>query len=73
MVAVAAAPRMIWGTSLVLMLAFIFLCQGGFTFGSSDSERVLSVHYICMSIAWPVRRMNLPLHASSPETTIKRS
>ena len=41
MVAVAAAPRMIWGTSLVLMLTFIFLCQGGFTFGSSDSEKVL--------------------------------
>ena len=40
-VAVAAAPRMIWGTSLVLMLTFIFLCQGGFTFGSSDSEKVL--------------------------------
>ena len=55
-VAVAAAPRMIWGTSLVLMLAFIFMCQGGFMFASSDSERVLSVHYICMSIAWPVRR-----------------
>lgn len=54
--AVAAAPRVIWGTSLVLMLTFIFLCQGGFLFARADSERVLSVHYICMSIAWPVRQ-----------------
>ena len=55
-VAVAAAPRVIWGTSLVLMLTFIFLCQGGFMFARADSEKVLSVHYICMSIAWPVRQ-----------------
>ena len=55
-IAVAAAPRVIWGTSLVLMLTFIFLCQGGFLFGRADSEKVLSVHYICMSIAWPVRQ-----------------
>ena len=55
-----AAPRIIWGTSLVLMLAFIFICQGGFVFGSSDSEKVLSVHYICMSIAWPVRPCRTP-------------
>ena len=56
-VAVAAAPRVIWGTSLVLMLTFIFLCQGGFLFGRADSEKVLSIHYICMSIAWPVRQL----------------
>ncbi len=53
--AAAMAPRVIWVTSLVLMLIFIFMCQGGFIFGRAASEKVLSVHYICMSIAWPVR------------------
>ncbi|KAK9832636.1 hypothetical protein WJX81_005931 [Elliptochloris bilobata] len=53
-IAVAAAPRVIWVTSLVLMLTFISMCQGGFLFGVSSSEKVLSVHYICMSIAWPI-------------------
>ena len=36
------------------MLTFIFLCQGGFLFARAEDEKVLSVHYICMSIAWPV-------------------
>ena len=65
--AVAAAPRVIWGTSLVLMLTFIFLCQGGFLFGRADSEKVLSVHYICMSIAWPVRPTQLSSQTKASE------
>ncbi len=51
---VAAALRLIWVTSLVLMLSCIYLCQGGFAF-TTASEKVLSMHYICMSIAWPAQ------------------
>ena len=57
--AVAMAPRVIWVTSLVLMLTFILVCQGGFLFSRAASEKVLSVNYICMSIAWPVRPVEL--------------
>ena len=63
-VVVGAAPRIVWGASLILMLVSTFTCPGGMICGSVNPERVLSGHYVCMSLAWPVCRLPPPARPS---------